>query len=72
MAEENLNEMTTSRFLDLECVSDFQIEETNGALAIAKQQKAKKILDELLNDPTVKGKIRKKMLKAAKLLDSED
>lgn len=67
-----LEEITTSRFLDLECIDDFQINETNDALVSANSQEAKKILDELLSDPKVKGEIRKKMLKAVKLLENED
>lgn len=67
-----LEEITTSRFLDLECIDDFQIQETDDALKDAFMQKAKQILDEMLNDPIVKGRIRKKIMKCVELLEKED
>lgn len=67
-----LEEITTSRFLDLECIDDFQIQATEDAIQATCAQRTKPILEELLNDPEVKGKIRKKILKCVKILDLGD
>lgn len=61
-----------NRFLDLSCVPDFQIAETDHAVTAAKIEKAKEILDEILQDKVVKGQLRKKMLAAFNLLDNEE
>ena len=58
-----------NRFLDLECVPDFQIQETQSEFDTANMQKAHKILNELLTDPNVKGEIRKRILDATKFLE---
>ena len=65
-------DLTTSRFLDLECIDDFQIQETEDAIQATCAQRTKPILEELLNDPAVKGEIRKKILKCVKILDLGD
>lgn len=67
-----LDEITTSRYLDLECIDDFQIQETEDAIQATCAQKTKPILEELLNDPNVKGEIRKKILKCVKILELGD
>lgn len=67
-----LEEITTSRYLDLECIDDFQIQETEDAIQATCAQKTKPILEELLNDPEVKGEIRKKILKCVKILELGD
>lgn len=67
-----LEEITTSRFLDLECIDDFQIQETEDAIQATCAQRTKPILEELLNDPEVKGEIRKKILKCVKILELGD
>ena len=66
--EKNEN-ITENRFWDLECVPDFQIQETQSEFDTANMQKAKVILDELLEDPKVKGEIRKRILDATKFLE---
>lgn len=60
------------RFLDLECIPEFKIKEVESEFKEAYSQKARKILDEMLSDPKVKGEIRKKILKCVKFLDLED
>lgn len=65
-------EITTSRFLDLECIDDFQIQETEDAIQATCAQRTKPILEDLLNDPEVKGEIRKKILKCVKILEIGD
>ena len=60
------------RFLNLECIPEFKIKEVDSEFKEAYSQKAKKILDEMLSDPKVKGEIRKKILKCVKFLDLED
>lgn len=64
-----VEQRTEERFLDLGCVDDFQIDETANVIQATCAQNVKPILDELLNDPTVKGEIRKKILKCVKILE---
>lgn len=68
----NENDAQESRYLDLECIPDFQIQETEDAIQATCAQRTKPILEELLNDPEVKGEIRKKILKCVKILDLGD
>ena len=65
-------ETQKERFLDLDCIPDFQIQETEDAIQATCAQKTKPILEELLNDPDVKGKIRKRILKCVKILELGD
>lgn len=65
-------ETPKNRFLDLGCIDDFQIQETEDAIQATCAQRTKPILEELLNDPEVKGEIRKKILKCVKILDLGD
>lgn len=57
------------RFLDLECVPEFKINEVKQEFTDAYLQKAKNILDEILSDPNVKGELRKRILKAVKFME---
>ena len=61
-----------NRFLDLECIPEFKIKEVETEFKEAYLQKAKKILDEILSDPEVKGQIRKRILDASKLLEDKE
>ena len=60
-----------NRFLDLSCIPEFKIKEVETEFKDAYVQKAKKILDEILSDPEVKGQIRKRILDAAKVLEEQ-
>lgn len=69
--EKLLPESNEKRFLDLGCIPDFKIEAVEKEIKTAYMQKAKQILDEILADPTVKGEIRKKILKCSELLEDK-
>lgn len=70
--EKNTLETPENRFLDLQCIPDFKIKEVEKEFMDAYLQQAKQILDEMLQDPIVKGRIRKKILKCVELLEKEN
>ena len=70
--EKSTLETLENRFLDLQCVPDFKIKEVENEFKEAYLQQAKQILDEMLADPIVKGRIRKKILKCVQLMEKED
>lgn len=72
MSKEKLSlESNKKRFLDLDCIPEFKIKSVENEFKGAYMQKAKQILDEILADPTVKGEIRKKILKCSELLEDK-
>lgn len=57
------------RFLDLDCIPEFKINEVRKEFNEAYLQKAKAILNEILTDPEVRGELRKKILKTVHFLE---